>query len=201
MYSVWMHRIFSWKIVLPLNKRPDCRDITKGSVTIVHHLYCIKDISFSLATPCPKCPKQRSVSYSKRYVYLFHCSRSFHDSWCSACLTWAHVNPKCLQKLHFGTDNHWSDSDAGPLQDGILCMYEANGASQARHPRRASHASQIQKGLLPSLPEAARCFRSTICCCLLAKKIKLTPLKNFCSSKQGLLTGTSWNLHICSLQT
>ena len=144
MYSIWMQRILSWKIVLPLNKRPDCRDITKGSVTIVHHLYCIKDISFSLATPCPKCPKQHSVSYSKRYVYLFHCSRSFHDSWCSACLTWAHVNPKCLQNLHFGTDNHWSDSDAGPLQDGILCMYEANGASQALT-RRASHAFSYKK--------------------------------------------------------
>ena len=64
----------------------------------------------------------------------------------------------------------------------ILCMYEANGASQARHPRRASHASQIQKGLLSTLPEAARCFRSTICCCLLAKKNKLTPLRKFCSS-------------------
>ena len=30
-------------------------------------------------------------------------------------------------------------SDAGPLQDGVLCIYEANWASQALT-RRASHA-------------------------------------------------------------
>ena len=35
-----------------------------------------EDISFSPATPCPKCPKQHWVSYLKRY--LAHCSRSFH---------------------------------------------------------------------------------------------------------------------------
>ena len=36
---------------------------------------------------------------------------------------------------------------------------------------------QPQQGLLPGIPDskAARCFIRAICCCLLAKKIKLTP--------------------------
>ena len=54
---------------------------------------------------------------------------------------------------------------------------------------------------LPGIPDskAARCFIRAICCCLLAKKIKLTPFKKSSSSKRGLLLGTSWNWHICPL--
>ena len=56
------------------------------------HLY--RSHFFPLATPCPKCPTQHWVSYSKRYVHVTHCSRNFHDS-CCQCLasrTWAHAD-------------------------------------------------------------------------------------------------------------
>ena len=39
------------------------------------HPTSIKDMSFSLAAPCPKYPQQHRVSYLKRYGY--HCSSSF----------------------------------------------------------------------------------------------------------------------------
>ena len=57
---------------------------------------------------------------------------------------------------------------------------------------------QPQQGLLPGIPDskAARCLICAICCCLLAKKNKLTPFKKFSSSTRGLLTGTSWDWHI-----
>ena len=99
------------------------------------HPTSIGAISFSLATPCPKCPTQHWVSYSRGYVYSFHCSRSFHDS-CCQCLaspTWAHADHAKfkLQKMHFWSEIRWSGSDAGPLQDVIPGMYEASWASQA----------------------------------------------------------------------
>ena len=57
---------------------------------------------------------------------------------------------------------------------------------------------QPQQGLLPGIPDSkvARCVIRAICCCLLAKKLKLTPFNKFSSSKRGLLTGTSWTWHI-----
>ena len=61
---------------------------------------------------------------------------------------------------------------------------------------------QPQQGLLPGIPDSkvARCVIRAICCCLLAKKLKLTPFNKFSSSKRGLLTGTSWNWRVCPLQ-
>ena len=100
------------------------------------HLYPRR--SFSLNTPCPKCPTPHWVFYLKRYRY--HCSHSFHDSCCqcSAWLTWAHVDHAKfkLQKLNFWSETHWSGHG--------LCMYEANWASQALT-RRASHAINRNK--------------------------------------------------------
>ena len=124
-----------------------------------HDPTSIEDMFFSLATPCPKCPTLDWVFYLKRYWY--HSSHSFHDSCCecSACLTWAHVGHAKfkLQKSNFWSEAHSSGRDAGPLQDGVLCMYEASWASQVLT-RRASHATSHNKACCQVF-----CLRSHTC--------------------------------------
>ena len=94
---------------------------------------------------------------------------SFSDmSVCRSCKVWA-------VKVALLVDNRWSGSDAGPLQDGMLCMYEANWASQAL--TRVNH----NKACCPvfgtkRLPGASSMLFVAAC---LQKKISVLPSRSF----------------------
>ena len=81
-----------------------------------------------------------------------------------------------MQSLSCKSCTFGSGSDAGPLQDVVLCEYEANWASQAltrtSHPGLTRPAAQYfgLKGCLV----LHQCYLVLLAC----KKIKLTPFKN-----------------------
>ena len=104
-----------------------------------------KTFLFRSPTPCPKCPKQHSVSYSKTVcvlVSLFHAASMILD----AQLVW-HERMSIRSVCKCCTLGRIIiEVIVTPVlcRTAILCMYEANGASQALT-RRTSHAFSYKK--------------------------------------------------------
>ena len=99
-------------------------------------------------------------------------------------------------KLHFWSKAHWSGRDGGPLQDAVLCMYEANWASQTLT-RRVSHAISHNKAYCQVFQAQRQPGASYVLFVAAYLQKKLNLLRSRKSVRvSGLLTGTSWDWHI-----